>query len=108
MFKNRIIKNENFITIQGWMVNRLNLKNNNLLVFAIIYGFTQKDDTWFTGSDQYLSEWCNSSISGVRKNLSALLSKDLIIKRQVSHNGYLVNQYKCNNALLKDLSQKNK
>ena len=33
------IKDENFIMIQGWMVNMLNLKGNELLVYAIIYGF---------------------------------------------------------------------
>ena len=35
------IKNENYVVIQGWMVNELNLKGNDLMVYAIIYGFTQ-------------------------------------------------------------------
>nr|DAI57620.1 MAG TPA: hypothetical protein [Caudoviricetes sp.] len=31
------IKDENFTTIQGWMLNRLNLKGNELIIYAIIY-----------------------------------------------------------------------
>ena len=33
------IKNENFIAIQGWMINELQLKGNDLIVYALIYGF---------------------------------------------------------------------
>lgn len=33
------IKNENFILIQGWMINNLKLAGNDLLVYAIIYFF---------------------------------------------------------------------
>ena len=44
-----IIKNENFILIQGWMINNLKLSGNDLLVYAIIYGFTQDGEQWFEG-----------------------------------------------------------
>ena len=38
-----MIQNEKYITIQGWMVNELNLKGNSLIIYSIIYGFSQAD-----------------------------------------------------------------
>jgi hypothetical protein len=89
-----MIKNENYITIQGWMINKLNLSGNNLLVYAIIYGFTQDGNHWFKGSRQYLADWCGSSRQGIDKNLKTLLTKNLIIKREL-HKGDIC-EYKCN------------
>ena len=35
------IKKESFFTIQAFMVNDLKLKSNELLIYAIIFGFSQ-------------------------------------------------------------------
>lgn len=35
-----MVKPENYITIQGWMRTELDLKGNELNLYAIIYGFT--------------------------------------------------------------------
>lgn len=77
-----MIKNENYITIQGFMVNELHLKGNELLVYAIIFGFCQSKDQRFTGSLQYLAEWTNSTKQGVLKNLKSLLEKGYIVKEE--------------------------
>ena len=34
---------DNYINIQGWMRTDLDLKGNELLVYAIIYGFSQTE-----------------------------------------------------------------
>ena len=80
------IKNECFITIQGWMVNDLQLKGNELLVYAIIYGFSQDENCKFTGSLQYLADWTNSTKQGVIKCLKSLLDKGLIVKQSLMVN----------------------
>lgn len=80
------IKNECFITIQGWMVNDLQLKGNELLVYAIIYGFSQDENCKFTGSLQYLADWTNSTKQGVIKCLKSLLEKGLIVKQSLMVN----------------------
>lgn len=77
-----MVKDENFIVVQGWMVNGLDLKGNELLVYAIIYGFTQDGESMFTGSLQYLADWTNSTKQGVSKNLKSLLDKGYIGKRE--------------------------
>ncbi len=74
------VKDENYINIQGWMVTKLGLKGNELLIYAIIYGFSQTEDQTFNGSLQYLADWTNSTKQGVTKNLKALVEKEYIIK----------------------------
>ena len=63
------VKNENHIVIHGWMVNKLGLKGNELLVYAIIYGFSQTEGQKYIGSLQYLADWTNSTKQGVIKSL---------------------------------------
>ena len=51
--------NKDYIVIQGWMINDLNLNGNELLAFALIYGFTKDGESEYTGSINYLSNWLN-------------------------------------------------
>lgn len=74
------VKDENYINIQGWMVTKLGLKGNELLIYAIIYGFSQTEEQAFNGSLQYLADWTNSTKQGVTKNLKTLVEKGYIIK----------------------------
>lgn len=81
------VKSENHIVIHGWMVNQLNLKGNELLVYAIIYGFSQTESQKYSGSLQYLADWTNSTKQGVIKSLKSLIEKKLIFKENVNING---------------------
>lgn len=76
------VNNENFICIQGWMINELGLKGNELIIYAIIYGFSQAEGQVFNGSLQYLAEWTNSTKQGVIKNLKSLVDKGYIVKKE--------------------------
>lgn len=87
------VKNENYITIQGWMINELNLKGNELLVYATIYGFSQTENQLFTGSLQYLADWTNSSKQGIQKNLKSLIDKGYIVKNDKYINGVKFCEY---------------
>ena len=46
------IRNENFYTVLGWMLNVLELKGNELIVFAIIYSFSQDGESDFRANDK--------------------------------------------------------
>ena len=85
--RGKMIKNENFIAIQGFMVKDLKLKGNELLVYAIIYGFSQCGCGMFNGSRQYLADWTNSTKQGISKNLNSLLKRGLIDKKVDVKNG---------------------
>lgn len=89
-----MIKNENYITIQGWMVNELGLSGNSLLVYAIIYGFSQDGKNEFDGTLSYLAEWCNSTKQGMINCLKGLVEKGYIIKNEKIINSVKFCSYK--------------
>ena len=87
------VKNENFVAIQGWMVTELKLKGNSLLIYAIIYGFSQAEEQVFSGSLQYLADWTNSTKQGVLQNLKKLIEAGLIGKKEKTVNGVKFCEY---------------
>lgn len=92
------VKNENFIAIQGWMVSELGLKGNSLLIYAIIYGFSQAEGQVFSGSLQYLADWTNSTRQGALRILKNLIEAGLIIKKEKIVNGVKFCEYCCQNV----------
>ena len=77
-----MISGGNFITIQGWMRTELNLSGNELIVYAIIYGFSQNKNGAFTGSLRYLADWVGCSKRTVMRTLNGLVEKKFITKTE--------------------------
>ena len=86
------VNSENYFVVQGWMLSELGLKNNELLVYAIIYGFSQGGNK-FTGSLQYLCDWTNSGKTSVQNCLKSLREKGLIKKEDKIINGVKFCEY---------------
>lgn len=80
------MKSNNFVVVQGWMCNELNLKGNELLVFALIYGFCQDEESQFAGSRNYIAETFNISLPTVDKALESLKEQQLIEVFKASNN----------------------
>ena len=76
----------NYITIQGWMVSDLNLKGNELILYALIYGFSQDEESKFSGSLTYMMNWLNCSKQSVLNILNSLIDKNLITKTKSEDN----------------------
>ena len=74
------MENTDFLNIQGWMINELNLKGNELIVYALIYGFTKDGVSEFRGSRQYMADWTNSSVRSVQNVVNSLVNKGMIEK----------------------------
>lgn len=74
------VKDNNFIAIQGWMRTKLNLKGNELLIYALIYGFSQDGNSSFKGSRKYIADWCGCSLDTVDRSLGSLINKGLLAK----------------------------
>lgn len=74
------MRDDCFYSIQGWMVNGLKLSGNELICYAIIYGFSQDGESMFMGTSKYLQEWMNVSQPTVLSILAKLVKKKLIIK----------------------------
>lgn len=76
------------------MVKDLKLKGNELLAYALIYGFSQDGETWFTGSSKYISEWLNIDRRNVLAVLQKLVEKGFLIKNEKIINGVKLCDYK--------------
>lgn len=81
------LKNDNYIQISGWMLNELQLKGIELLLYALIHGFSQDGKSDYHGGLQYMALWTNSSKQGVIKALKSLIEKGLIDKSVTEQNG---------------------
>lgn len=78
------------------MVQDLNLKDKELILYALIYGFSQATDTAFSGSISYIMKWLNCSKPTVIKLLKKLCDNNLIIKNKEYINGVPFCLYSCN------------
>lgn len=88
------MKDINYITIQGWMRTKLNLKGNELITYALIYGFTQDEDSWFSGSSSYVANWLGIEKRNALEVLKKLTEKGLIIKQEKIVNGTKLVDYR--------------
>lgn len=88
------MNNDNYIVIQGWMRNELNLKGNELMVYALIYGFSQDNESMFDGSISYIADWIGSTKQTVHNTLKSLCDKRLLIKKEDFRNGIKFCSYK--------------
>lgn len=102
------VKDDNFFLVSGWMLNRLELKGAALQVFAIIYGFSQDGESYFTGSLQYLSDFTNASKPTIIKALKELVDRGYILKYENEMNGVKFNKYKANLLVVKNLAYPSK
>lgn len=88
------VKDGTYVNIQSFMVNELHLSGNALVIYAVIYGFSQDGDSWFTGSRSYLAAWCQASKSTVSRNLETLCADGLIERRERTESGVLLVDYR--------------
>ena len=88
------IKKTNYVVITGDMITDLGLKGNELLVYALINGFCQDEESQFYGSLAYLMEFTSLSKQGVINTLNSLVKKGLIEKTQSEVNGVKFNSYR--------------
>ena len=92
------ITDKNYIVIQSFMVSELGLKGNELLIYAIIFGFSQTTGQAFHGSLTYLESWTNSTRPTVISSLKSLVEKGLIEKEEQTINGVKYCSYRVKNS----------
>lgn len=89
------MKNQNFFVVQGWMINELGLSGNELIIYAVIYGFSQDGQSFFKGSKKYLQDCTNTSKDTVLRALKSLQKKGLIEEIEIDIQGVIFKNYKC-------------
>lgn len=99
------MKDSDYITILAPMVSKLKLNGNNLIIFALIHGFTKDGEHKFKGSLEYICRWTNLSKSTVIATLKALTEKGFINKEENIINNVKFCSYSTNyECLLKKLN----
>ena len=74
-------KDDTYYTVFGWMINRLGLSGNELIVYANIYSFSQDGKSCYYGGIDYLAKASNSSKNTVLRVLTSLVKTGKIIKQ---------------------------
>ena len=84
----KYIKEENYIVIQGWMRSEMGLSGATLMVYAVIYGFSQTGNCYYSGSIDYLAEWAGVKRRQVISILKDLTESGYIEKNEVGYNRF--------------------
>jgi hypothetical protein len=85
-----------YITIQSWMREDLGLSGNELMTYAVVYGFSQDGESRFTGSRQYIADWCGCTTRSVQTVLNNLTERGLLTKYEYTTNNIKHCEYVAN------------
>ena len=88
------VQPNNYLALQGWMRTDLHLKGSDLILYALIYGFTQDGESDFSGSISYMEQWAGITRKSVYNSLERLQAAGLIEKQKTTVNGVTVCRYK--------------
>ena len=77
------MKENNYIIIPGFLRTRLDLKGSELIITAIIYGYSQDGNSWFMGKTEYIAEWAGITDKNVLRSLKSLTEKGILEKKEM-------------------------
>ena len=80
MEKDLKINDNSFLCLQPFMRKKYNLKGNELMVYALIHGFSMDGESYCSCSWQYIADWIGADKRTVARTLNSLESKNLIKK----------------------------
>ena len=81
-----MFREDNYITIPGFAITRHGLSGNELICYSLIYGFSQSEGCYFTGSLTYIAKALNISKRTAIDVLNRLQDRGLIIKEEEVRN----------------------
>ena len=94
------VKDNNYYVVQAWMVTKLGLKGLEKDLFAIIYGFSQEDESEFHGSLNYLAELTGYTKNRICDTLKHLTDMNYLEKNVVEFNTIKKCSYRVNQEIL--------
>lgn len=98
------MKNNNYYVVHGWMINGMGLKGNPLLVFSVIFGFSQDGSSTYKGSLKYMQSSTNASKNTVMNSLIFLEENNFIIKKSEIRNNIKFNEYSHNDPVVQKMT----
>ncbi len=88
---------KNFVILEKWMAEDLDVNITELVVFAVIYSFNRNDKGTYYASTKLLKEYTNRSERCIKYALKSLIEKKYIEKTKMhdkygSYNNYVVSK----------------
>ena len=87
MGKSAQIKNGSYVLIPAFLRTEYSLSCNDMIIAAVIFGFSQDGKSAFTGSLSYLQAWTGLTKQGIIKILKKLVDAGIITKESEMRNG---------------------
>lgn len=87
------MRKDGYVVVQPWMIQDYGLKGNKLLIYALIWGFSQDEQSCFYGSTRYIMDYFTLSERAVVKLLDELVDEGLLCKWSEPVNGRMTNRY---------------
>lgn len=85
-----------YYCIHEWMINELHLSGNELLIYALIFSFLEKGQSFY-GSKQYISDCTGATTRTVLNVFKSLEKKGLIEIQKKGINNYINSTEKTRN-----------
>ena len=80
-------KISDYFIVEQFMAEELGLKNNELLIYAIIFGFSRIENQTYRGGISYLMKWTGITKKSVITCLNSLVDKGYIVKQDYIKDG---------------------
>lgn len=88
-----MLSDDYYITIFGWMHERLDLSVHEEKVYALIYGFSNNGENTCNTSQKTMSRMCNCGLNTVKRAINTLEQRGLIKSRDVIRGGVKYKEY---------------
>lgn len=88
------IKNGSYLVLKSFMRTEMGLKGSELMAYALVFGFSQDGESWFTGSRAYVAEWLGVSKKTVTTTMASLVEKGFVERRERVENGVTFCDYR--------------
>lgn len=77
------LNNNNYIAVADWQLE-LGLNTRELIIYSLIYGFSQDNESFYYGSLDYMAKWLGiKDKNNVIRYLKPMVEKGLLIKKEV-------------------------
>lgn len=90
-----------YTVIQDWMYD-LGLRLSETVCLAVIFGFSQDENSAFCGSRQYMAaKMCAKDVKTVDSAIKSLISRGYVTRREVVRNNMKFPEYRVTDLCLK-------
>ena len=80
------MRKTDYINILGWMVSEMELKGNELILYALVHGYSKDGRNRYRGSKKYIAEFLSICPRSVVNLMNSLIQKGYV-QKQINEDG---------------------